>query len=121
LHNILLHVMTLKCLTIGVGILFFSCSNDSILDLTEPVDVVTYNGQVKFIIETNCAGCHGETNPQGNLSLITYNQTKNNINNILDRIQRPQGATGMMPSGLARLPESTISMIEKWKDDGLIE
>jgi|694.fasta_scaffold03351_20 hypothetical protein len=98
-----------------------SCTNDSIDDLTQPADVVTYTNQVRAIIETNCIGCHGNTSPLGNLSLTNYNQTKNNINNIIDRIQRPQGATGMMPLGQTRLPEGSISIIKKWRDDGLIE
>ena len=100
---------------------FWSCTTHSINDLSQPNDIVTYNGQIKLIFEANCISCHGNFNPQGNLSLTNYIQVKNNINNIIDRIQRPQGSLGMMPSGLTRLSEPAITAVIKWRDGGLIE
>lgn len=90
-------------------------------DLIKIPDTVTYTNSVKAIIDANCIGCHGNSNPLANLSLTNYNQVKAEIDDVIDRIERAQGAQGMMPQSGTRLPQSSIDIIKKWRDDGLIE
>ncbi|WP_449400787.1 hypothetical protein [Chryseobacterium wanjuense] len=45
---------------------------------------------------------------------------KTHIDNILDRIQRPNGDPLKMPQGGALSP-SQINIFTKWKADGLVE
>ena len=108
-------------------ILFFcyplmNCVSDSESDLTEPIPIkISYNNDVKPIIQSNCLFCH--TNPPQNgapMSLVTLLDVRNAIENrgLLDRISRPQGAPGMMPNGGTRLPQTSIDIITKWRDDG---
>ena len=40
---------------------------------------------------------------------------------LLDRISRPEGASGLMPNGGPRLPQATIDLIVQWDADGLLE
>ncbi|WP_130735552.1 cytochrome c [Flavobacterium sp. J27] len=103
-----------------------SCTNDSESDLivAPEVEVITYNNYVKNVINSNCLFCH--TSPPQNgapMQLTTYEDVKNAVLNrgLLDRISRPQGATGMMPLGGTRLPQTTIDAIVKWQADGLLE
>jgi len=112
---------------LGIASLFIltACTNDSASDLIiPPPNVVKYNRDVRPIIEGNCIPCH--TDPPVNgapMKLTTYDDVKYAINNrgLLDRISRPQGAPGMMPNGGTRLPQNSIDLINKWKEDGFVE
>ncbi|WP_228441127.1 hypothetical protein [Chryseobacterium phosphatilyticum] len=82
--------------------------------ITAPVNYIT---DVKPIMDNNCMGCHsaGSFKP-----FATYNQVKNNIDGILDRIQRPNGDQEKMPKG-GSLSATQINIFIKWKADGLTE
>ncbi|HKX86567.1 MAG TPA: hypothetical protein VJL37_07835 [Flavobacterium sp.] len=114
-----------KILSLFFALPFLGCVSDSESDLTNPVpEIVSYASDVKPIIENNCLFCH--TNPPQNgapMSLITLLDVRNAIENrgLLDRISRPQGADGMMPNGGTRLPQSSIDLIIKWRDDGFAD
>lgn len=110
----------------AIAMLLPGCVNDSTSDLIEatPVENVTYNENIKTIINNNCIICHGTIPANGApMSLTTYALVKDAILNrpLIDRISRPQGAPGMMPNGGTRLPQSSIDLIIQWKDQGLQE
>ena len=107
-------------------VLLTSCSNDSEADLIESqnLNTVTYTNFAKSIIDNNCLSCHGATPSNGApMSLNSYSLVKDAVINrgLLDRISRTQGASGMMPSGGTRLPQTTINSMNKWQTDGLLE
>lgn len=79
---------------------------------------VGYDASIKAIIQNNCGSCHinGPQREFGN-----YTAAKNNIDEILRRINLAQGAAGMMPSNGTKLSQQTINTIQKWKDDGLLQ
>ncbi|MET0758891.1 MAG: hypothetical protein ABWZ56_00610 [Flavobacterium sp.] len=117
-----------KSLTFFSSILIISsCTSDSESDLTDNTPInenVTYTGTVRNIIDNNCIMCHGITPTNGaHISLTTYANVKDAVLNkgLLDRISRPQGSAGMMPSGGTRLPQSTIDQVVQWENDGLLE
>ena len=106
-------------------VLLPSCSNNSTDDLVGPTPAsVTYNGQIKAIIQANCIACHSDP-PQNfaPMRLTTYEDVKTAVltRGLLDRISRDQGAPGMMPSGGTRLPQATINLITQWQAEGLAE
>ena len=117
--------MKIRTLLFSITIaLFLSCSNNSTDDLIDPNTTVTYNLQVKNIIQTNCLFCHRDPPINGApMRLTTYVDVKNAILNrgLLDRISRPQGATGMMPNGGTRLPQATINTLIAWQNGGFTE
>lgn len=101
-----------------------SCSNESTSDLIDVpfVENVTYNNDIKPIIDANCLGCH--RSPPVNdapMPLTTYENVKEFVQNdkIIDRVSRSQGQSGMMPLGGTRLPQPLIDLIIKWKQQGL--
>jgi hypothetical protein len=57
------------------------------------------------------------------MPLINYQNVKEAIQNrgLLDRISRNEGASGLMPLGGPRLPQSVIDLIFQWNEDGLLE
>ena len=102
-----------------------SCNNNSEDDLTIPSNTnltVTYTNSVKSIIDNNCVSCHGNTSPNGGLSLTNYNQVKNAMlnNGLVDRISRLSGDPQLMPTS-GRMPQQTIDLVAKWNTDGLLE
>lgn len=107
-------------------VLLTSCSNDSEADLIESqnLNTVTYTNFAKSIIDNNCLSCHGATPSNGApMSLNSYSLVKDAVMNrgLLDRISRVQGASGMMPNGGTRLPQTTINSMNEWQTDGLLE
>ncbi|WP_228424315.1 hypothetical protein [Chryseobacterium geocarposphaerae] len=87
---------------------------------TPIVEKVTYNKDVKPLIDANCIVCHSAGGSASFQPWTSYNQVKTHIDNILDRIQRPVGDPQKMPQGGALSPPQ-INIFIKWKTDGLIE
>lgn len=67
-------------------------------------------------MDANCVSCHSP----GPQALTNYSQVKNNIDNIINRISRPNGDPLKMPQGGSLSPVQ-INIITKWKADGLLE
>lgn len=109
-------------LIILIGLSMASCTTTEIpLDeITDPiVEVVTYTGDVKAVIDTNCIGCHGTSSPQAGLSLVTYQQVRTAAESG-NLIARMNNATNPMPpSGI--LSANTRALIDAWAADGFLE
>lgn len=103
-----------------------ACSNDNPDTLMEDMpneDAITYQQNVKSIIDNNCISCHAATPINGApMSLVTYTQVKNAIQNrgLLNRISLNNGNSLLMPQGGPRLPQSTIDIVAQWQQDGLL-
>lgn len=123
--------MNFKTLFYGLAIALFvfSCSSNSDDDVTAqpdpdpdptPSEKVTYNADIKSIITSNCISCHGSTpTNSAPMSLTTYTQVKNYINTIITRVNSTSNP--MPPSPNAPLSTTNKNLIQKWKDDGLLE
>ncbi|WP_415328962.1 c-type cytochrome [Chryseobacterium sp. MMS23-Vi53] len=104
---------------ISSAVVFVACESrtyEEISDATPITEQVTYTKDIKPIIDANCISCHSP----GAQALTNYSQVKNNIDNIIDRISRPNGDPGKMPQG-GSLSPTQINMFTKWKADGLTE
>ncbi|WP_051878794.1 hypothetical protein [Chryseobacterium sp. FH1] len=104
------------------GLFFSAASCDSttyeeISDNTPITSIVKYEADIKPIIENSCISCHSSSS---SAPLTNYSQVRANIDNIINRIQRPAGDPLRMPQG-GSLPQNQINIIVKWKADGLIE
>ena len=106
----------------------FSCVNHSESDLLDvsPPDLVliTYDTDVKIIIDNNCIFCHSDPAVNGaSLPLTTYDNAKTAIEsfNLIGKISSQAGESGAMPFGGPRLPQNLINTIIQWQTDGLLE
>jgi len=75
-------------------------------------------------MDNNCNSCHGNPLLSGAPNmLVTYQNVKDAVINkgLISRILLPQDASGMMPYGGSRLPQSTIDQIINWKNNGFVE
>lgn len=81
---------------------------------------VTYTTDVKTLMDTKCAtsGCHESSGVSP--SLTNYNDVKNNIGIILNRMNLAVGNGSFMPQGGAKT-QADIDKITKWQADGLLE
>ena len=107
-----------------VGFCFMSCSSTTIeeemVDET-PAAKITYNQNVKTIIDNSCAtsGCHSGTNPTGGLLLTTYTNVKGGVEDY-GLINRMNNNSNPMPvTGL--LDQATRTIMDQWVADGLLE
>ena len=82
----------------------------------------TYETGVATVIMNNCAPCHipskgGRKKPYDN-----FINLKTDIDDILARVQMAPADRGFMPfRGAARISDSAIAVLKKWKADGLLE
>ncbi len=100
-----------------------SVSEDDLIDTTPIEDVITYNNQVKPIIDNNCIHCHSMPPVNGApMPLIGYGDVKNAVLNddLIERISS-EDLGFLMPFGGPRLPQNLIDIIIQWEIDGLLE
>lgn len=79
-------------------------------------DTVSFSATVADLINTNCAGCHGEGNTTG----YTFNDHASisaNATAILNSM-RGEGGFQQMPDGLPALPDSMIQKFNCWMNQG---
>nr|WP_321233124.1 hypothetical protein [uncultured Psychroserpens sp.] len=109
-----------------IGGLLLNCSNvseEDLIDSTPLPSTITYNDNVKSIIDTNCTGCHSDPPINGApIPLVTFENVKNAIENngLISRISS-NDLGFLMPFGGPRLPQNTIDIIVQWEADGLLE
>ncbi len=107
-------------------LLSLSCSynsEDDLIDATPIPDLVTYDSDIKSIIDNNCISCH--SNPPVNgapISLTNYAEVKSAIENngLIARISSDDLGF-VMPFGGPRLPQNLIDLVIAWVEDGLLE
>ncbi|MDN3691231.1 hypothetical protein QWZ06_02645 [Chryseobacterium tructae] len=107
-------------LALSFAAIITACESRTYEEISENTPIVLpvkYTTDIKPIMDNNCIGCHsaGSFKP-----LATYDQVKNNIDGILDRIQRANGDQEKMPKG-GSLSATQINTFIKWKADGLTE
>lgn len=110
-----------------MSLVIVSCtyvSEEDLIDSQPPPVLVTYNDNVKTIIDNNCLNCHIQPPVNGaNVPLLIYDNVKSAVenNDLIDRISAQAGDPGAMPFGGPRLPQNLIDIITQWEDDGLLE
>lgn len=105
--------------------IILGCTNVSESDLIneEPIGTITYNANIKSLIDGSCLACHSDPTRNGApFSLTTFAQVSFIADNgaLLGALNKQTGETGAMPPG-GRLPQSTIDLIAQWIEDGQLE
>jgi hypothetical protein len=89
--------------------------------VSNPLALVSFALDVTPILTANCTGCHNDNtlDSDGVNNYSTYQNVKTEINTIINRINIPEGGSGFMPDGGTALTNAQLSLINKWKSDGL--
>lgn len=102
------------------SVVFQFCNSTKKASKSVSTSAVTYDANIKPIIQASCSPCHiaGKGNKK---SLDNYTAASNNINEILERIQKNPGEHGFMPARHPKLSQDTIQLFAAWKNAGLAE
>ena len=73
-----------------------------------------YTENVAPILESNCTVCHSGPTPTAGLSLDSYASVYAAIKsgNVLDRVNRNEGASGFMPNGGTKLSDANLDILQ---------
>jgi uncharacterized membrane protein len=102
-----------------IATLLLNCSSSDD-PITNPTGKITYNANIKSIINNNCTSCHGSPTTNGApMSLTTYSLVKSAVETrgLIDRINNTSNP--MPQSGL--MTQATRDLIQQWVNDGLLE
>jgi WD40 repeat protein/mono/diheme cytochrome c family protein len=91
---------------------------------------VSFSRQVMPIFKASCVGCHGEKNPSGKLSLVSYDALKKGGQHGEEVVAGKSGESRLvkmvtgelmpkMPIG-GSLSDDKIALIRKWIDEGAV-
>lgn len=100
---------------------FNSCTTSEIpLDSVEPIlTTISYEADVKAIIDNNCISCHVSNGQASFLPLVNYTQVRTSAESGT-LIERMNDIANPMPqSGL--LSAQTRAIIDAWKANGFLE
>jgi uncharacterized membrane protein len=93
--------------------------NTSCEQSCDALAAVTYSQQVRSVITSKCAGCHGGTSPQGGINLTTYAGLKAKVDDgrLWGAINHLTGFSSMPKNG-SKLSDCELVQIKKWIDAG---
>jgi uncharacterized membrane protein len=79
------------------------------------VDVFTFSGSIKPMLDTKCVGCHSAVSPGGNINLSTYAAVKVvALNGKLYGSIAHQTGFSPMPKNAAKLSDCEITQVQRW-------
>ena len=102
---------------IATAVVFYNCHGSKKAAATPKL---TYNTNLKTVVETNCSPCHiagkGNKKPYDN-----YANVKTDIDEMIRRIELKPEDIGFMPFKHPKLPDATVAIFKQWKADGMLE
>ena len=98
-------------------LVFEFCSHSKKAQVSVPK--LSYASEVQPVVASNCSPCHVGAQARSK-HLDNYDAVKANIDEMLKRIQLNPTDKGFMPFKHSKLPDSTIQVFVKWKNDGLM-
>jgi Planctomycete cytochrome C len=79
----------------------------------------SYANNILPVVNLTCGGCHGNTNPSGNLSLTNYSQISASAldGGLMNSLHGINGVS-LMPQNTTGLPDCYIQQFQNWVDAG---
>ena len=99
-------------------------------DRSEPIDSgdnlyytqeITNTNNVHTLVMNNCSPCHIPEKGGKKKALDNYTAVKDNLPEIIKRIEMYPGEKGFMPFKRERLNDSTIAVFKAWQAEGMAE
>ena len=107
-------------LLVALAFLMQFCSTTRKTAEQPKVAKITYQGNVKELIETKCTPCHipgkGNKTPY-----VTYDAVKADYEDIMKRVHMNPGERGFMPMRKEKLSDSALTLLAAWKTDGFLD
>jgi nitrate/TMAO reductase-like tetraheme cytochrome c subunit len=102
------------------AIVFYNCHGSKKATSSAPAPL-TYETRLKSVIDANCSPCHIPSKGGNKKAYDNFANAKNDIDEMIRRIELNPGDRGFMPFKKGKLADSTIAVFKKWKADGLAE
>lgn len=115
-NSVIITALTL----ITIVITFSACKAKKLATNECATFLVTYNTDVKPLIDVNCANtCHSAANQAGGIDLSTYEKVKaiSAQSNFLGAVRHLAGFTPM-PKKAPKLSDSAIKVLSCWVSNG---
>lgn len=104
---------------IFVACIFYQCNPARKASASVPA--ITYTNNVHTLVMDNCSPCHIPEKGGKKKALDSYAAVKDNLPEIIKRIEMHPGEKGFMPFKKDRLSDSTIAVFKAWQEAGMIE
>lgn len=115
--------LKLALLILPFSIVLMNCnSTKKGAEYTKVEKKLSYNKDIKPIIENSCTPCH--IPPQGKKQPFeNYIHVKENIAEIIGRVKLPQEDRKFMPPRNKKpaLNDSLVAVLVKWQEQGMVE
>ena len=84
-------------------------------------EAMSFSADIQPILKSSCTGCHGGTNPQGGIELVTYSGVVQMAQNgkLLGSVKKETGYIAMPPAGNG-LTGCSIDRLQAWIDQGML-
>lgn len=84
-------------------------------------DNVSFSATITPLINNNCVSCHSGGSPSGDISLSNYSEISAvaNSGKLMGAISHEAGFSAM-PQGSSKLSDCSISQVEAWIAQGLL-
>ena len=114
--------LTVFSLLVATVAIFSYCGSSKKAAKAEAKTVSVYAANVETAVMNNCAPCHFTSKGGNKKALDTYASVRDNIDDIIKRIELNPTDKGFMPfKKTAKLDEATINLFKQWKADGSVE
>ena len=104
---------------IFAAFIFYQCNPARKTSASIPV--TTYTDNVHTLVMNNCSPCHIPEKGGKKKALNNYTAVKDNLPEIIKRIEMHPGEKGFMPFKRDRLNDSTIAVFKAWQAEGMAE
>ena len=112
--------ITVFASAVFAAIIFMNCNAGKKATASAPASL-TYEGSLREVISQNCTPCHIPAKGGNKKAYDNFANVHSDIDEIIRRIKLNPGERGFMPMKHPKLPDSTIAIFQKWKDDGRLE
>jgi uncharacterized membrane protein len=115
----------MKKILIPMGVIAFSLlmvhCGSSRKAATATASKSTFSNEINTVVQTYCTPCHVPSKGGKKKAYDVYANVKEDIDEIIRRIELSPDQKGFMPFKKSKLDEATIAVFKKWKEDGMME
>lgn len=111
-------VLSLLIVTVFV---FSYCSSSKKAAATKESAQLSYASNIKTVVAGYCSPCHIPEKGGKKKAYDNYANVKDDIDEIIRRVELRPEEKGYMPFKKDKLSDSTIAIFKQWKEQGLSE
>ena len=111
----------IPAILITTTIVFTNCHSSKKITASKTPPKITYQADIQTLVLNNCAPCHFPDKNGNKKPLNSYTAVKDNIDEVLHRIQLNPTDKGFMPFKHPKLNDSTLTVFKQWHDNGMPE